>query len=83
MAQRCQKYTLYEKTLQINVVDGQFLFEAFSHIIPIFGSIKPQTESSFPFQYKIIFETHQSLEPYSSTPDLLFCTNSQFSTTFS
>ncbi len=45
----------------------QLLFEGFSHIIRIFGSIEPQTESTFPFQYNIIFESHQSLEPLSST----------------
>ncbi len=53
--------------LQIKVIDQQLLFEVFFHIIPIFGSIKYQTESAFPFQYNIIFETYQSLEPSSST----------------
>ncbi len=47
----------------------QLLFEAFSHIMRIFGSIEPQTESTFPFQYNIIFKTYQSLESLSSTLD--------------
>ncbi len=33
----------------------QLLFEAFSHIMRIFGSVEPQTESTSPFQYNIIF----------------------------
>ncbi len=45
----------------------QLLFEAFSHIMRIFGSVEPQTESTFPFHYNIIFETYQFLEPLSST----------------
>ncbi len=46
--------------------DEQLLFEAFSHIMRIFGSVEPQTESNFPFQYNIIFETYQSSESSSS-----------------
>ncbi len=45
----------------------RLLFEAFSHIMCIFGSLEPQSESTFPFQYNIIFETYQSLEPLTST----------------
>ncbi len=47
----------------------QVLFEVFSHILRIFDSVEPQTESTFPFQYNIIFETYQSLEPPTSTLD--------------
>ncbi len=50
------------------VLDAQqLLFEAFSHIMRIFSSVQPQTESTFPFQYNIIFETYQSSEIPSST----------------
>ncbi len=45
----------------------QLLFEAFSHIMRIFGSVKPQTESPFPFQHNITFETYQPLKPLSFT----------------
>ncbi len=45
----------------------QLLFEAFSHIMRIFGGTELQTESTFPFQYNIRFETYQSLELLSST----------------
>ncbi len=45
----------------------QLLFEAFFHIMRIFGSVETQTESTFPLQYNIIFETYQSLEVLSST----------------
>ncbi len=47
--------------------DQLLLFEAFSQIMNIFGSIELRTESTLPFQHKIIFETYQSLEPISST----------------
>ncbi len=67
----------------------QLLFEAFSHTMRIFGSIGPQTESTFPFQYNRIFETYLSLEPFSSTLEggryvrlLNFVSNSTCSTTF-
>ncbi len=33
----------------------QLLFEAFSRIMLIFGRVEPETESTFPFQYNIIF----------------------------
>ncbi len=36
----------------------QFLFRAFSHTIRIFGSIETQTESAFPFQYNVIYQTY-------------------------
>ncbi len=45
----------------------QLLFEAFSLIMRIFGSFVHQTESTFPFQYNLIFETYQPLKPPSST----------------
>ncbi len=38
----------------------QLLFEAFSHIMRIFDNIEPQTESTFPFLYIIIFQRWQS-----------------------
>ncbi len=41
----------------------QLLFEAFFHIMRIFGSVKPQSESNFPFLYIIRFKTYWSLEP--------------------
>ncbi len=44
----------------------QLLFEAFSHIMHIFRSIEPQTESTFPFLYIKIFQTWESFEPPSS-----------------
>ncbi len=34
----------------------------------IFGSIKPQTVSTFPFLYIIIFQRGKSFDPPSSTP---------------
>ncbi len=56
-------------------------------IIPIFGSVEHQIEFTFPFQYNIIFETYQSLEPPSSTLEgerhvrsLTFLYRIQFST---
>ncbi len=67
----------------------QLLFEAFSHILRIFGSIEPLTEFTLPFQNNIIFETYQSLEPSRSTLEegrhvrpLLFLYRIQCSTTF-
>ncbi len=41
----------------------------------IFGSIPPESKSTFPFHYNIIFETYQFLEPHSSSPegDRYFC----------
>ncbi len=41
----------------------QLLFEASFHIISIFGSVVPLSESIFLFQYIIIFQKYQSLEP--------------------
>ncbi len=46
----------------------QLLFEAFFNIIGIFSSTDSLSESTFPFQYIVIFETWQSLEPDSSIP---------------
>ncbi len=46
----------------------QLLFEWFFEIMRIFGSIPPESESTFPFQYNIIFETYQFLEPRNSSP---------------
>ncbi len=46
---------------------SNFLFEAFSHIMRIFGSVEPQTESTSPFLDNIKFETYQSLEPPKTT----------------
>ncbi len=40
----------------------QLSFEAFSHIMRIFGSGEPQTESTFPFLYIIIFQRWESFE---------------------
>ncbi len=45
----------------------QCLFEAFSHIMRIFGHVQPQSESTFPFLYIIIFQRWESFEPPSST----------------
>ncbi len=42
--------------------------ESFFDVIGIFGSGEPYSESAFPFQYIIIFQTYQYLEPPSSTP---------------
>ncbi len=36
----------------------QLLFEVFPHTMRIFGSAETQTESTFTFQYNIIFETY-------------------------
>ncbi len=44
------------------------LFEQFFDIICNFGSIQPESESTFPFQYNM-FETYQSFELHSSTPE--------------
>ncbi len=62
----------------------QLLFELFSHIVRIFGSIEPQTESSFPFLYIIIFQRiMQSFEPPSSTlREVDMCAHSLFCTEF-
>ncbi len=57
-----------------------FYFKHFL-IIGNFGSMGPESETTFPFQYNIIFEIYQSLEAPSSTPGgdrhvppLIFCT---------
>ncbi len=47
---------------------AQFLFEQFFDIIDNFGSLQSKNESTFPFQYNIIFETSLSFEPPISTP---------------
>ncbi len=39
-----------------------------ANIIGNFGSVWPENESTFPFQYNIIFETYQTFEPPTSTP---------------
>ncbi len=46
----------------------QPLVEQCFDIIGNFGSIQPEKESIFLFQYNIIFETYQFFEPPSSTP---------------
>ncbi len=46
----------------------KLLFEGFFDIMRIFGSIPPESESTFPFQYNIIFETYQYFESHNSTP---------------
>ncbi len=46
----------------------KFFFERFFDIMRIFGSIPPESESTFPFQFNIIFETYQFLEIHSSSP---------------
>ncbi len=46
----------------------QLLFEQFFDINGNFGSVQSKSESTFLFQYNIIFETYQSFEPSSSTP---------------
>ncbi len=46
----------------------QLLFEQFFDIIGNFDRVQPESESTFLFQYNIIFETYQSFETYSSTP---------------
>ncbi len=75
-------------SLGLNAVKNTHYLKRFL-IICIFGNIKPQTESTFPFQYDILFETHQSLEPPGSTPEgdrhvhpLTFLCGIHFSTTF-
>ncbi len=45
----------------------QLLFEAFFDIVGSFGSVEPRSESTFPFQYIIMFRKWQSLKPPSST----------------
>ncbi len=67
----------------------QLLFEAFHHILRIFGSIEPLSKTTFPFLYIIIFQRWQSLESLSSTPGehrhmspLTFLYRIQCSTTF-
>ncbi len=67
----------------------QSLLKQFFYIIGDFGSLQPKNESTFPFQYNIIFKTYQSLKPPSSTPGgdrdvrpLTFLYEVQFSTTF-
>ncbi len=46
----------------------EFLLEQFFDIIGNFGSIQQENESTFSFQYNILFETYQYSEPPSSTP---------------
>ncbi len=45
----------------------QFLFEEFPHIMYIFGSVEPQSQSIFQFLYIKIFQRWQSFEPPSYT----------------
>ncbi len=47
---------------------AQFFFEQFFDIIDNFGSLQPKNESTYPFQYNIIFETYRCFKPPSSTP---------------
>ncbi len=58
----------------------QLLFEQFFYIIGNLCSVQPENESTFPFQYNIIFETYQSFKSPISIPGgdrhvtpLLFC----------
>ncbi len=52
--------------MRLNV--QQLLFEAFPHIMHIFGSVKPESESTFHFStIGIIFDTYQFLEFHSFT----------------
>ncbi len=61
----------------------QLLFEAFSQIMRIFDSIEPESESTFPFQYNIIFETNQSLENLAPRlREIDMCAHSLFCTQF-
>ncbi len=46
----------------------QLLFEAFLHVMRIFGSAEPYIECILPFLYNIIFQLYQFFEPLSSTP---------------
>ncbi len=46
----------------------QLSFEAFSHIMRISGSVQPQSESTFPFFYIIIFQRWEFFKTPSSTP---------------
>ncbi len=46
----------------------KLLFEAFFIIMRIFGSVQPESECIFPFQYKIVFQPYPSFKPPSSTP---------------
>ncbi len=55
---------MYQKEKRYN-----FLREEFFDIMRVFGSILLESESTFPFQYNIIFETYQFLEPRSSSPE--------------
>ncbi len=55
---------------EINVADAQqLLFEAFSYIMRIFGTVEPHTESTLPFLYIMIFQRWQYFEAPSSTPE--------------
>ncbi len=45
----------------------QLLFEKLFDIIGYFGSIQPENESTFAFQYNLIFETRHSFESPNST----------------
>ncbi len=54
----------YCKNLQLY----QFLFKAMFNIICIFGRVEPSNESTISFQYIIIFQKLQSLEPLAPLP---------------
>ncbi len=40
-----------------------------------FGNVEPESESTFPFQYNIVFETYQSLEPAPLLEEIDMCTH--------
>ncbi len=48
----------------------QLLFKVGSDIMNIFGNFEVESESTFPLQYTIIFETYQSLETSTSLTSL-------------
>ncbi len=58
----------------------QLLFEAFSHITCVFGSVEPWSESTFPFLYIIIFQRWQSLDPALFLEKIDICAYWLFST---
>ncbi len=58
---------MHPRVFCMKLISEQRLFEAFFDIMPIFGSVRPLSKSTFPFQY-IIFQIWQFLEPPSTTP---------------
>ncbi len=72
-----------------NSILNNFYLNNFFHIIGNFGSVQPDHEFTFLFQYNILFVTYQSFESLSSTPrgdrhvrPLIFLYEIQCSTTF-